>query len=230
MVTASLQTEPMRDTGSSGKRAPTRSAPSDTTTSAPTRSTPGTRWQRGPGERRRSPAVQRAYARRAHRRGQVAKAAAEPTSRTPFVVLVMALLGGGLVVTLWLSTAAVADSYHLEVARTQTRDLAERAEQLRREVSALEAAPELARRAVGLGLVSAGDPARLVVQPDGRVAVVGEPEPVAPAPLPATLPAEPEPVAPAPLPATLPAEPAPGPPAPDPDPDGPDAAALGAGR
>lgn len=225
-MTASLQTEPMRDTGSSGKPAPTRSAPSGITTLAPTRSTPGARRQRGPGERRRSPAVQRAYARRAHRRGRVAKATAKPTSRTPFVVLVMALLGSGLVITLWLSTAAVADSYHLEVARTQTRDLAERAEQLRREVSALEAAPELARRAAGLGLVSAGDPARLVVQPDGGVAVVGEPDPVAPAPLPATLPAEPAPGPPAPGP------PAPGPPAPAPAPDpvGPDAAALGAGR
>lgn len=217
-MTASLQTESMRDTAASGKPAPTRSAPSGTTRLAPTRSTPGTRRQRSPGERSRSAAVQRAYARRAHRRGRIGGATAEPTPRTPFVVLVMALLGGGLVVTLWLSTAAVADSYHLEVARTQSRDLAERTEQLRREVSALEAAPELARRAAGLGLVSAGDPARLVVQPDGRVNVVGEPDPVAPAPLPATS-AEP-----------VPAPPAPRPPDPARNPVGPGVAALGAGR
>ena len=218
-MTASLQTEPMQGTGASGKPAPTRSASPGTTRLAPTRSTPGARRQRSPGERSHSAAVQRAYARRAHRRRRIAGATAEPTPRTPFVVLMMALLGGGLVVTLWLSTAAVADSYHLEVARTQTRDLAERTEQLRREVSTLEAAPELARRAAGLGLVSAGDPARLVVQPDGRVSVVGEPDPVAPAPLPVTLPAEP-----APTPSV------PRPPDPARNPVGPDVAALGAGR
>ena len=223
-MTAPVQTEPMRGPGASGRSAPTRSAPSGTTRLAPTRSTPGTRStpdarrRHSPGERSRSAAVQRAYARRAHRRGRIAGATAEPTSRTPFVVLMMALLGGGLVVTLWLSTAAAADSYHLEVARTQTRDLAERAEQLRREVSALEAAPELARRAAGLGLVSAGDPARLVVQPDGKVTVVGEADPVVPAPLPAILPAEPGP-----------APSVPRPPDPARNPVGAEVAAIGAG-
>ncbi|MGH4027093.1 MAG: septum formation initiator, partial [Pseudonocardiaceae bacterium] len=99
----------------------------------------------------------------------------------PFVVLVMVLLSVALVATLWLSTAAAADSYRLQNARESTRDLTERSEQLGREVATLETAPELARRARELGMVPAGDPARLVTGPDGAVVVVGEPEPATPA-------------------------------------------------
>lgn len=127
-------------------------------------------------QRERSAAVARAYARRAQRTG--ARHGAVPSvdaGRTPFVMLVMILLGVGLVATLWLSTAATADSYHLHIARKDARNLTERSESLARQVAALETAPELARRARSLGMVPAGDAARLVVQPDGGVVVIGEP-------------------------------------------------------
>jgi cell division protein FtsB len=127
----------------------------------------------------RSAAAQRAYARRAQRQGYGAVVAAP---RTPFVLLAMALLAGGLVAALWLSTAAAGDSYRLEQARAQARGLSERAEQLRQEVASLQTAPELARRARDLGMVPTGDPARLVVQPDGTVQVVGTPVPATPPP------------------------------------------------
>lgn len=104
--------------------------------------------------------------------------------RTPFVLLAMALLAGGLVAALWLSTAAAGDSYRLEQAQSQARGLSERAEQLRQEVANLQTAPELARRARDLGMVPTGDPARLVVQPDGTVLVVGTPAPATPPPPP----------------------------------------------
>lgn len=153
-------------------------APPRSMIDAPTR-------RRGTGAvRARSAAVQRAYARRAQRTGALhtARASAVAASLTPFVVLVMVLLSGALVATLWLSTAAAADSYRLQSSREQARDLTERSEQLGREVATLETAPELARRALELGLVPAGDPARLVVAPDGAVVVVGDPTPaVAPA-------------------------------------------------
>lgn len=91
------------------------------------------------------------------------------------MILTMVLLSSALVAILWLSTAAAAGSYQLEKAEEQTRDLSERSEALQREVATLETAPELARRAAALGMVEAGNPARLVVNPDGSVTMVGEP-------------------------------------------------------
>jgi hypothetical protein len=120
-------------------------------------------------------------------------------------MFVMALLGTALVVTLWLSTAATADSYHLQSALKVARNLTERSESLGRQVATLETAPELARRARELGMVPAGDAARLVVRPDGGVVLIGRPRrataptppPVAP---PAPQPAQPIVIPPAPSP------------------------------
>ena len=97
------------------------------------------------------------------------------SGRPQFVLLIMALFAAGLVLTLWLSTAASADSYTLQEARTAARDLTEQSERLHREVAALESAPTLAQRAAELGMVPVQDPARLVVAPDGGVTVVGKP-------------------------------------------------------
>ncbi|GAA4545998.1 hypothetical protein [Pseudonocardia xishanensis] len=97
------------------------------------------------------------------------------SGRAQFVLLIMALFTAGLVLTLWLSTAAAADSYTLQEARTAARDLTEQSERLHREVAALESAPALAQRATDLGMVPVQDPARLVVAPDGAVTVVGQP-------------------------------------------------------
>jgi hypothetical protein len=170
----------------------------------------GRRDTRAP--RGRSPAVARAYARRAQRTG-ARSAGPENTDagRTPFALVVMALLAVALASTLWLSTAATADSYHLQSARKVARNLAERAESLSREVATLETAPELARRARELGMVPAGNPARLIVRPDGIVVLVGHPRrATAPAPPPAPPTAPAPPAAPAP-PVAL--APPPGPPA-----------------
>ena len=167
--------------------------------------------------RDRSPAVARAYARRAQRTGAHSHGPSNSPSsstdagRTPFVLMVMVLLGVALVSTLWLSTAATADSYHLQSARKVARNLAERAESLSREVATLETAPELARRARELGMVPAGDPARLIVRPDGTVVLVGHPRrAVAPAPPPAA--PAPPPAAPALFPAAPALPPAAAPP------------------
>jgi hypothetical protein len=159
-------------------------------------------------QRGRSVAVARAYARRAQRSGARHGGARNNSpggvdaGRAPFVMLVMTLLGAALVATLWLSTAATADSYHLQSARKDARDLTERSESLSRQVATLETAPELARRARELGMVPAGDAARLVVRLDGGVELIGQPRRAsAPAPPPAPVPA--------PLPAPLPATAAP---------------------
>ncbi len=189
-------------------------APARPATLPPNRSGTVTRRRAAESERGRSRAVQRAYARRAQRTGlaSAAHSGADAGRRAPFVVLLMVVLVVALVSTLWLSTAAAADSYQLRSAQEQARDLMERSENLGREVATLEAAPEVARRARELGMVPAGDPARLVVRPDGAVIRIGQPQrAMAPAPPPAAEPpvAEP-PVAEPPA----PAQPEPGVPAP----------------
>ncbi|WP_346090434.1 hypothetical protein, partial [Pseudonocardia benzenivorans] len=144
-------------------------------------------------------AAQRAYARRDDRLRRVVgvrgpRTGAAPAGRAQFVLLVMVLLAAGLVATLWLSTAAAADSYRLQDAGTRTRDLTEQSEMLRKQVAALDAAPALAQRATQLGMVPADDPARLVVAADGSVTVVGTPAAAtapAPPPPPPAPPADP---------------------------------------
>jgi hypothetical protein len=120
---------------------------------------------------------------------------AVPPRRPQFVLLVMVLLAVGLVATLWLSTAASAGSYHLQSARAAALVLSQQSERLHREVADLESAPELARRAEALGMVSVQDSARLVVAPDGSVTVVGQPRAAVAPPPP---PPPPAPVQPAP--------------------------------
>lgn len=140
--------------------------------------------------RPRTAAAERAYARRAHRDGHGsvahAKVSAEEVAsgRASFVVLIMALLAVGVAATLWLTTQAVADSYRLDNAKEEADRLAEQAAQLQREVTRKESASVLAERARQLGMVPAGDPARIVVGPDGSVTVVGEAKPVQPPPPP----------------------------------------------
>ncbi|UVS80954.1 septum formation initiator [Actinokineospora sp. UTMC 2448] len=168
-------TRPRRARGRRGdtKRRPRGSA--GTRTEAPARLERGDR----PGRLGRA----RAFAAERVRRAKPDRQrAADPgdvgAGRASFVVVIMALLVVGVVATLWLSTQAIVDSYRLERAKTDADRLAEQVAVLQREVARLESAPELARRARELGMVPAGDAAWLVVSPDGKVSVVGEPTPV----------------------------------------------------
>lgn len=134
-----------------------------------------------PGARRRTGASQRAYERRAQRQNRLLRVVPERTPgsgpRTPFVLLVMGLLTAGIVGTLWLSTTATADSYRLEQVRQANKALSEREEQLRHQVAAQDSPGSLSEAARGLGMVPAGDPARLLVKPDGSVVVVAPAKP-----------------------------------------------------
>ena len=182
-------------------RAATRTAPipaqRGVPTTAPRRGDGAPAPQRSTGTSSQKSA-RKAYARRDDRLrrlvgGRPARTAA-PAGRAQFVLLIMVLLVVGLVATLWLSTAAAADSYRLQDARGEARTLTEQSERLHREVAAMASAPELARRASELGMIPVQDPARLVVAPDGRVTVVGKPlaaAPPAPAPAPAGAPVPP---------------------------------------
>lgn len=172
-----------------------------------------------PAERRRSAAVERAYARRAQRgstsRGPAVTRQPVVAPKAPFVVMVMIVLGVGIAAIMWLSTQATADSYRLQDARAEETRLARQVEQLRQEVALAESPLSLAEAAAKLGMLPAGDPARLRKLPDGTVEVYGKPSAVQPPPPPVTS-------TPASTPATTPVEtpPAQTPPAQTPPPAG----------
>jgi cell division protein FtsB len=164
---------------------PTRTRPSRRRQEAPeteapdTALLPDTSPTERPSGRPRTAAAQRAYARRAQREGRKperGESTESPGGRARFVVLIIALLVVGIAATLWLSTQAISDSYRLEQARKEATDLSERADTLQREVTKLDSPSALAERAKELGMVFPGDPARLVVQPDGTITVVGDPK------------------------------------------------------
>lgn len=145
--------------------------------------------------RGRTSAAERAYARRAQRADLLKEREPRPApktagpgeprvrlklrlpkSRASFVLLMMALLAAGVATTLWLTTQAIADSYRLEQLRTTNSNLAETKEQLQREVAKAESPASLAPAAQQLGMVPGGDPARILVGPDGKTSLVGEPK------------------------------------------------------
>jgi cell division protein FtsL len=135
--------------------------------------------------RSRTAATERAYARRAQRNqnlrgGATAAPQRQPStvSKAPFVIMVMAMLIVGLAAIMWLSTQAAADSYKLQEAHNQATQLSLRVEQLRQEVALAESPTKLAEAAAKLGLVLAGDPAKLKQLPDGSVEVYGKPSAV----------------------------------------------------
>lgn len=122
-------------------------------------------------------------------------------SRVPFVVLVIAALGLGLAVTLWLSTGSAERSYQLGHAREINQGLLQQKEALERDVLEAQAAPALAESARNLGMIPSRDTAHLVQDAAGNWTVVGTPKPaegVPPPPLNTPLPEEAPPPPPAP--------------------------------
>lgn len=122
-------------------------------------------------------------------------------AKTPFAVVLVVLLVGGLLGLLMLNTLVAQDSFTLHDLAKQSRALQLREQQLAGQVEAMQAPGQLAQRATKLGMVPGGPPAFLRL-PDGRV--LGKPSkgrvvvtPVAPTPAPAsTAAAKPRPAAP----------------------------------
>lgn len=133
-----------------------------------------------------------------------------PTSRTPFVLLMVLLLGGGLLGLLLLNTALNQGSFEQSRLKKQNSRLSDEEQALRRELEAVSAPGELARKAEELGMVPGTTP--VFLDPvTGQV--YGSPKPASPKPTPTLLP--PPPTQPAPTaapPATGPAATAPVPP------------------
>jgi hypothetical protein len=94
-------------------------------------------------------------------------------ARTPFVLLVVLLLGGGLIGLLMLNSALSEGSFKLDDLQKQTKNLTDEEQALNRDIDAYSAPDALQRRARELGMVPGGDPAFL--DPDGSVKGVPSP-------------------------------------------------------
>ncbi|GHH34788.1 FtsB family cell division protein [Streptomyces candidus] len=144
---------------------------------------------------------------RAARLSRLLPSGPNQAARTPFVLLVVVLLGGGLISLLMLNSALNEGSFRLNDLKKQTTELTDEEQQLQRDVDDRSAPGALERRARELGMVPGGSPAFL--DPDGRVR--GTPS-EAPPPEPAPEPVRPQ-GAPAAAQDALPAPPPAGPPA-----------------
>ena len=94
-------------------------------------------------------------------------------ARTPFVLLVVLLLGGGLIGLLVLNSALSEGSFKLTDLQKDTKSLTDEQQALQRDIDAYSAPDALVRRARELGMVPGGDPAFL--DPDGTVKGVPSP-------------------------------------------------------
>lgn len=88
-------------------------------------------------------------------------------ARTPFVLLVVLLLGGGLIALLVLNSALSEGAFRLDDLQRGTKNLTDEEQALQRDIDAYSAPDALQRRARELGMVPGGDPAFL--DPDGTV-------------------------------------------------------------
>ncbi len=107
---------------------------------------PGLAWTgRGPG---RQPPARRGRAACGRRRRQAA------ISRTPFILFVTALLGGGLVCLLVINTILAAGAYQITSLQQSQTTQAQQVQVLRQQVAADSAPSVIARRARELGMVA----------------------------------------------------------------------------
>ena len=112
---------------------------------------------------------------RAARLARLIPAGRARAARTPFVLLVVLLLGGGLIGLLMLNSALSEGAFKLDDLKKDTKSLTDEEQSLQRDIDAYSAPDALQRRARELGMVPGGDPAFL--NPDGTVKGVPSPAP-----------------------------------------------------
>ncbi|MFF4579176.1 hypothetical protein ACFY15_12350 [Streptomyces sp. NPDC001373] len=117
-------------------------------------------------------------------------AGARQAARMPFVLLVVALLAGGLISLLLLNSALNQGSFQLSRLKKETTALTDEQQALQRDVDGYSAPDALQRRARELGLVPGGSP--VFLGPDGKTAgtpaVAEAPPPPSPTPAPSAPP------------------------------------------
>ncbi|WP_312038428.1 septum formation initiator family protein [Streptomyces galbus] len=94
-------------------------------------------------------------------------------ARTPFVLLVVLLLGGGLIGLLVLNSALSEGAFQMDDLQRDTKNLTDEEQALQRDIDSYSAPDALQHRARELGMVPGGDPAFL--DPDGTVKGVPSP-------------------------------------------------------
>ncbi|MFD5271055.1 septum formation initiator family protein [Streptomyces sp. NPDC058335] len=104
---------------------------------------------------------------RAARLARLFPARPRQAARTPFVLLVVLLLGGGLIGLLVLNSALSEGSFEMDDLQKDTKSLTDEEQALQRDIDSYSAPDALQRRARELGMVPGGDPAFL--SPDGTV-------------------------------------------------------------
>jgi len=87
--------------------------------------------------------------------------------RTPFVLLIVLLLGVGLLALLLLNAALNKGSFQLSKLERETEELTDRQQALQQEVDGYSAPDRLEKRARELGMVPSGNP--VFLRPDGTV-------------------------------------------------------------
>ncbi|MFD5872782.1 septum formation initiator family protein [Streptomyces sp. NPDC060322] len=126
---------------------------------------------------------------RAGRLARLMPSGPSTAARTPFVLLVVLLLAGGLISLLLLNSALNEGSFRLSKLKRETTELTDEQQALQRDVDGYAEPDALERRARELGMVPGGSPAFL--DPDGTVRGVPERADAQPAPAPGTSAAEP---------------------------------------
>jgi len=137
----------------------------------------------------------RAYARRQKRREKMSaprmvtpgKPVASALNRAPFVVVLIAILGGGIAAVLWLNTLTDEAGMRTSTARSSSTGLRLTIEALQRDVANLDSTPRIADDAAALGMVPVGDAAMLVIDGTGAGSVIGTPSAVPGPPPPAAV-------------------------------------------
>ncbi|MFE4452559.1 septum formation initiator family protein [Streptomyces sp. NPDC056796] len=109
---------------------------------------------------------------RAGRLARLMPSGPSTAARTPFVLLVVLLLAGGLISLLLLNSALNEGSFRLSKLKRETTELTDEQQALQRDVDGYAEPDALERRARELGMVPGGSPAFL--NPDGTVSGVAE--------------------------------------------------------
>ncbi|MFP1623889.1 FtsB family cell division protein [Streptomyces sp. 5K101] len=104
---------------------------------------------------------------RAARLARLMPSGPSTAARTPFVLLVVLLLSGGLITLLMLNSSLNQGSFELSELKKKTTELTDQQQALQRDVDSHSAPDALERRARELGMVPGGSPAFL--GPDGKV-------------------------------------------------------------
>lgn len=95
--------------------------------------------------------------------------------RTPFLLLLLGLIVGGMCLLLALNTASAANELQRHDYATADESVANQVAALENAVAASAAPGNIAAAAARLGMVPAGNPAFFVIKPDGSITLMGAP-------------------------------------------------------